>query len=212
MSMNKLEQLLADLQQRFDTQLVKSIHALDEITLEINAPDIIEVATALRDEFNFSMLVDLCGVDYAKYGHSDWQPEASSTGFSRGINATLEQPVADDSQRFAVVYHLLSIENNLRVRLRAWATANPPRIDTVTEIWKSADWFEREAFDLFGILFNNHPDLRRILTDYGFNGHPFRKDFPLTGDVQMRYDDEQKRVVYEPNEVEQRVQIPRVIR
>ena len=210
--LKKHQQLLADLQHRFDKQLIKSIDALGEITLEINAADIIHIATALRDEFAFTTMIDLCGVDYSKYGHSDWQPEASSTGFSRGLNSTLEQPSSDDSQRFAVVYHLLSIENNTRVRIRAWATENPPRIETVTKVWACADWFEREAFDLFGILFNNHPDLRRILTDYGFNGHPFRKDFPLTGDVQMRYDDEQKRVIYEPNEVEQRVQIPRVIR
>ncbi len=210
--MSKNKTLLANLQQRFGDKLSKTIDALGEITVEINAADIIEVCIALRDEFQFSMLIDLCGVDYSQYGESNWQPEASSTGFSRALNSTLMQAKTDNSQRFAVVYHLLSTANNQRLRLRAWMNESPPRMATVNPIWNSANWYEREAFDLFGILFNDHPDLRRILTDYGFNGHPFCKDFPLTGDVQMRYDAQQGRVVYEPNEVEQRVQIPRVIR
>ncbi|MCW8839555.1 MAG: NADH-quinone oxidoreductase subunit C, partial [Gammaproteobacteria bacterium] len=147
--------------------------------------------TALRDEasFHFEQLIDLCGVDYLDYGNGVWS-----------------------GPRFAVVYHLLSVKNNHRIRLRTFVGDEMPRVDSVLGIWNSADWYEREAFDLFGIVFEGHPDLRRILTDYGFIGHPFRKDFPLSGNVEMRYDPEQGRVIYQPVSIEPRMLVPRVIR
>ncbi|MEJ2406907.1 MAG: NADH-quinone oxidoreductase subunit C, partial [Candidatus Thiodiazotropha sp.] len=141
------------------------------------------------DEFHFEQLIDLCGVDYLDYGNGRW------TG-----------------PRFAVVYHLLSVKNNHRIRLRTFVGDDMPRVDSVNDIWNSANWYEREAFDLFGIAFDGHPDLRRILTDYGFIGHPFRKDFPLSGNVEMRYDPEQQRVIYQPISIEPRTLVPRVIR
>jgi NADH-quinone oxidoreductase subunit C len=138
--------------------------------------------------------------------------DASSTGFGRGVERDLELEAEDDPKRFAVAYHLLSVSHNRRLRVRVYAGGAQPMVDSVRDIWSSADWFEREAFDLFGILFSGHPDLRRILTDYGFVGHPFRKDFPLIGQVEMRYDPDQRRVVYEPVSIEPRTLVPRVIR
>lgn len=189
--------------------------AVREVTLIVPKERLLAVATALRDrpELRFEQLTDLCGVDYAAYGHSEWAThEATTTGFGRGVE---RDPIADaeaDDQRFAVVYHLLSLTHNRRLRLRVYAGASQPMVDSVIGVWASADWFEREAFDLFGILFDGHPDLRRILTDYGFVGHPFRKDFPLSGQVEMRYDPDQARVVYEPVSIEPRTLVPRVIR
>ncbi|HEX7375354.1 MAG TPA: NADH-quinone oxidoreductase subunit C, partial [Steroidobacteraceae bacterium] len=196
--------------------------------------------TALRDDtaWRFEQLVDLTGVDYLAYGRVEWNTEtATSSGFSRGraltrpaadlsrkageVIGTSPAPVGEVAQsageggerRFAVVYHLLSVTHNRRLRLRAWCEpGEPPMLDSVESIWKSADWFEREAFDLFGIVFRGHPDLRRILTDYGFVGHPFRKDFPLSGNVEVRYDPTRGRVVYEPVSIEPRTLVPRVIR
>ncbi|MCG6873365.1 MAG: NADH-quinone oxidoreductase subunit C [Gammaproteobacteria bacterium] len=167
-----------------------------ELTVEVGAADLIAFVLRLRDdpELRFSQLTDLCGVDYLEYG------------------AEGEAPVPERPARFAVVYHLLSMKHNQRLRLRAYVAGEPPLIATVTDVWPSANWFEREAFDLFGIVFDGHPDLRRLLTDYGFIGHPFRKDFPLIGKVEMRYDPEKKRVVYEPVSIEPRVLVPRVIR
>jgi NADH-quinone oxidoreductase subunit C len=157
--------------------------------------------------------MDLCGVDYSEYGGSSWETKQSSEfGFSRAVDGANHSQPVDDGFRFAVVYHLLSIQHNQRVRLKVRLDAETPVIDSVTDIWNSADWFEREAFDMFGILFSGHQDLRRILTDYGFVGHPFRKDFPLIGNVEMRYDPEKKRVVYEPVSIEPRTLVPRVIR
>ena len=146
---------------------------------------------ALRDKdpFTCEELVDLSGVDYSEYGNGEWQ-----------------------GPRFAVVYHLLSIKHNHRIRLKVFTDGEPPLVNSVIDIWNSANWYEREAFDLFGIIFEGHPDLRRILTDYGFVGHPFRKDFPLTGNVEMRYDPEKQRVVYQPVSIEPRINQPRVIR
>jgi NADH-quinone oxidoreductase subunit C len=166
--------------------------ALGEVTVVVKAAEYLASMRKLRDDpaLRFQELVDLCGVDYSSYGEGTW-----------------------DGLRFAVVSHLLSIEHNWRVRVRVFCPDDDmPLVDSVTGIWRSANWFEREAFDLFGILFEGHGDLRRILTDYGFIGHPFRKDFPISGYVEMRYDPEQKRVIYQPVTIEPRENIPRVIR
>ena len=186
-----------------------------ELTFEVPAAALLATCRTLHDDpaLRFEQLVDLAGVDYLDYGRVEWDTEtATSSGFSRGRSGS--GPVAGgDAKRFAVAYHLLSVTHNRRLRLRAWCEAGePPLLDSVVEIWKSADWFEREAFDLFGILFRGHPDLRRILTDYGFVGHPFRKDFPLVGNVEVRYDEAKGRVVYEPVTIEPRTLVPRVIR
>ena len=185
-----------------------------EVTLIVPEARLLEVARRLRDEeaFGFEQLIDLCGVDYGTYGQSEWETEeASTSGFGRGVDRD-EVAVQESDRRFAVAYQLLSLRRNVRLRLRVYAAGAMPTVDSVIGIWNSANWFEREAFDLFGILFRGHPDLRRILTDYGFIGHPFRKDFPLIGNVEMRYDPEKRRVVYEPVSIEPRVLVPRVIR
>ncbi|NEV63825.1 NADH-quinone oxidoreductase subunit C [Thiorhodococcus minor] len=190
------------------------IDEVGELTLVVPAERLLEVCWTLRDDaaFRFEQLIDLCGVDYATYGQSEWETEeASFTGFGRGVDRDLDVAV-DDSKRFAVVVHLLSLAHNWRLRLRTYVGGSQPMVDSLIPVWAAANWFEREAFDLYGILFKGHPDLRRILTDYGFVGHPFRKDFPLSGQVEMRYDPEQQRVVYEPVSIEPRVLVPRVIR
>ncbi len=190
-----------------------------ELSYELAKGDLIEIATALRNEsdFGFEMLMDVCGVDYLHYGDDEWNTsDASGTGFSRGVER--EPVILDESdefaeRRFAVVYHLLSLQHNLRLRLKVFAgTDNPPVVKSVVDIWNGANWFERETFDLYGILFEGHPDLRRILTDYGFIGHPFRKDFPLIGNVEVTYDPDKGRVVYQPVSIEPRTLVPRVIR
>jgi NADH-quinone oxidoreductase subunit C len=185
------QQLASRVQQRFSTQITATNVELSELTVELPREHLRSVCTALRDEsgFNFEQLIDVCGVDYLTYGDGVW------TG-----------------PRYAVVYHLLSVKNNHRIRLRIFADDHMPRVDSVNDIWNSANWFEREAFDLFGIAFDGHPDLRRILTDYGFIGHPFRKDFPISGNVEMRYDPEQGRVIYQPVSIEPRMLVQRVIR
>jgi NADH-quinone oxidoreductase subunit C len=169
----------------------------------------------LRDlpELSFEQLTDLSGIDYLEFGRSEWTTEqATSTGFSRGVERGTAHPV-EGRPRFAVVCHLLSVAHNVRLRVRCHCSpGEPPMLDSVTGIWASASWYEREAFDLFGILFRGHPDLRRILTDYGFIGHPFRKDFPVCGNVEVRYDPAKGRVVYEPVSIEPRVTVPKVIR
>jgi NADH-quinone oxidoreductase subunit C len=169
----------------------------------------------LRDveAFGFKQLIDLCGVDYSAYGATEWATEdASGSGFSRGVENELPKEASWTGPRFAVVVHLLSISNNQRIRVRAFAEGDMPMVPSVADLWAVANWFEREAFDLYGILFDGHSDLRRILTDYGFVGHPFRKDFPLIGNVELRYDATQDRCVYEPVSIEPRVLVPRVIR
>jgi NADH-quinone oxidoreductase subunit C len=187
---------------------------LGEVTLDVPAGRLLETARTLRDheDFRFELLMDVCGVDYAAHGRSEWATEeASTTGFGRGVDRDLN--VAEqDPRRFASVYHLLSVTHNRRMRLKVYLDSDQPMVDSVVAIWNAANWFEREAFDLFGILYRGHPDLRRILTDYGFIGHPFRKDFPISGHVEMRYDPEQRRVVYEPVSIEPRTLVPRVIR
>ena len=186
-----LEDLIGRLQGRFGDTLKRCDIAVGEVTIEVPAAQVVQVCAALRDDadLHFEQLIDLCGVDYLEYGDGAW-----------------------NGARFAVVYHLLSIKNNIRVRLRVFANDDEPKVASVVDVWSAANWYEREAFDLFGILFDGHPDLRRILTDYGFIGHPFRKDFPLIGQVEMRYDTERKRVVYEPVSIESRINVPRVIR
>ncbi|ALG67828.1 NADH-quinone oxidoreductase subunit C [Beggiatoa leptomitoformis] len=214
---NAQEILLTRLQHKFADVLQQSCISLDEITIEVESSHLLNTCESLRDEFGFLLLVDLCGVDYLNYGVADWEPSSQVTGsgFSRGVSKSIykenkENETAD--RRFAVVYHLLSIQHNQRLRLRVFANGESPRIPSVIDIWNVANWYEREAFDMYGILFEGHPDLRRILTDYGFIGHPFRKDFPLNGYVEMRYDPEKKRVIYQPVTVENRVLVPKVIR
>ncbi len=188
-----------------------------ELTYEVGAADLLHAAKTLRDfpGLQFQMCMDVCGVDYLEHGRAEWKTEhATVSGFSRGVARGVEcVDQAAPGRRFAVVYHLLSIALNQRLRLKVFCADDlQPMVDSVTSVWASADWFEREAFDLFGILFKGHPDLRRLLTDYGFIGHPFRKDFPLIGNVEVRYDPEKARVVYQPVSIEPRVLVPKVIR
>ena len=188
----KLETLSQNLQKHFGDKLKSLKLALGEVTIEVGAADYLAVMTALRDEadLRFEELTDLCGVDYSTYGDGIWQ-----------------------GKRFAAVTHLLSIAHNWRLRVRVFAEDDEfPAVDSITGVWKSVNWFEREAFDLYGIAFVGHDDLRRILTDYGFIGHPFRKDFPISGHVEMRYDPELRRVVYQPVSIEPREITPRIIR
>jgi NADH-quinone oxidoreductase subunit C len=188
----KLETLSQNLQKHFGDKLKSLKLALGEVTVEVGASDYLSVMTALRDEgdLGFEEVIDLCGVDYSTYGDGGWQ-----------------------GRRYAVVSHLLSIANNWRLRVRVFADDDEfPSVDSVTAVWKSVNWFEREAFDLYGIAFVGHDDLRRILTDYGFIGHPFRKDFPISGHVEMRYDPDQARVIYQPVTIEPRENTPRIVR
>ena len=213
------EALAARIDARFGEKLTQIDSNCGELTYQIEKDDLIEIARALRDEaeFQFEMLIDICGVDYLTYGSDEWTTHsATDSGFSRGVErepVILDEADTFDPQRFAVVYHLLSITNNHRLRLRLYTgESNPPMVKSVVDIWNSANWYEREAFDLFGILFDGHPDLRRILTDYGFVGHPFRKDFPLIGDVEITYDADKGRVAYQPVSIEPRTLVPKVIR
>ena len=214
---------VARLQARFADAAVTVATPRGEVTIDV-APDAwLATALALRDEFGFEQCVDVSGVDYLSYGSDEWDTDVSSEGFSRGVEGKGagrfkwgEQPngaAASPERRFAAVAHLLSVQHNRRVRLRTFAENDDlPVVSTLTGVWPGTNWFEREAFDLFGIIFEGHPDLRRILTDYGFVGYPFRKDFPLIGNVEVRYDADKKRVVYEPVSIEPRVGVPRVIR
>jgi len=225
--MSKAEQLQEQIQEHLADRIRSCTADLGEVTLEIAPELLLEVCQVLRKHpaFEFTTLIDVCGVDYSEYGVTEWQTAAATGhGFSRGVDAqtagrlqqrnedlSVEQPAAN--RRFAAVYHLLSISHNQRLRLRCYAPDDDlPVVPSVTDIWTSANWYEREAFDLYGIIFEGHPDLRRILTDYGFIGHPFRKDFPLSGNVEVRYDAEKRRVVYEPVSIEPRVLVPKVIR
>lgn len=211
----KVENLAASINERLGTALVSQSIEHGELTVVVRTDAILGVAKTLRDtkELAFRQLSDISGIDYLSFGQAEWQTQgATDSGFSRGVSPAAAVVPVEAPSRFAVVYHLLSIEHNLRVRLKAYLNEESPRIDSVVEVWPSADWYEREAFDLFGILFDSHPDLRRILTDYGFIGHPFRKDFPLEGHVEVRYDPDKKRVIYQPVTIENRVLVPRVIR
>lgn len=188
----------------------------DELAYEVPAEHLQTISWILRDtpQLDFQMLMDLTAVDYLHFSRDEWQTiSATHSGFSRGRVARPSPHMPAGEARFAVVYQLLSITQNQRLRLRVPCDASDePVIDSVIDVWASANWFEREAFDLFGILFRGHPDLRRILTDYGFIGHPFRKDFPLSGNVEVRYDVDKKRVIYQPVSIEPRVLVPKVIR
>jgi NADH-quinone oxidoreductase subunit C len=228
--MANVETLNTMLMQRFAAEIQTAKVANGEITLEIARENLHAVARALRDEkdFAFELLIDVCGVDYLEYGLGEWETEeATLTGFERGVDRSfMRHPESRDAvnaafdhkakhtrkPRFASVYHLLSISNNHRLRLRVLLDEHDLMLPSVIDIWPAANWFEREAFDLFGIIYQGHPDLRRILTDYGFVGHPFRKDFPLIGNVEVRYDGNLKRVVYEPVSIEPRILEPKVIR
>jgi NADH-quinone oxidoreductase subunit C len=188
----KLEKLSAQLKLALNDTITKLDVAFGELTIECKTDNLIAVCTKLRDhaELKFEQLIDLCGVDYSDYADGQWQ-----------------------GAKYAVVLHLLSVNLNQRMRLKVFAQDDDfPVLPTLVDIWPAANWYEREAFDLFGIMFENHPDLRRILTDYGFVGHPFRKDFPMIGNVEMRYDPEQQRVIYQPVSIEMRNNVPRVIR
>jgi len=223
---NPKQQLADALGGALEDKIVSVELAYDEVSVEVDGDQLVEVATLLRDDerFRFQQLIDVSGVDYSQYGRDEWfTSEATRAGFSRGVEEVsstgflkfgdaLESQVSP-GRRFAAVYHLLSCALNQRLRLRVFAADDEfPMVPTVTGVWHSADWYEREAFDLYGILFSGHPDLRRILTDYGFVGHPFRKDFPLVGNVEMRYDPERERVVYEPVSIVPRVLVPKVTR
>ena len=203
-----LNQLNTALQETFGEQLTSLENKLGELTLMVQARDMQTVLTRLRDDarFGFEQLIDLCGVDYSTYGS-----DVSDGGVYFSDDASA--PCALRPFRFAVVYHLLSISNNVRLRVRVFAEDDAmPILPSVIEIWPCANWYEREAFDFYGIIFTGHPDLRRLLTDYGFIGNPFRKDFPLSGHVEMRYDAEQKRVIYQPASIEPREVTPRIVR
>ncbi|MCZ8165369.1 NADH-quinone oxidoreductase subunit C [Silanimonas sp.] len=213
------------LRARFGERALAIVEAHGETTLEVAPSCFVDVARALRDEpeFHFEQAVDVSGLDFLGYGEGEWETtDVSSEGFSRGVEGdgpgrfrweNRPQGVGP-AKRFASVVHLLSIRNNERLRLRTFATDNAlPVVPSLVDVWPGLDWFEREAFDLYGIVYEGHPDLRRILTDYGFVGHPFRKDFPLIGNVEVRYDAEKQRVVYEPvTSVEPRVGVPKVVR
>ncbi len=211
-----LEEQATAVAARFGESVRRVESRCGELAFEVASAELRTVCAALRDDhaFRYEQLVDLTGVDYLEFGKVEWNTSsATRSGFSRGVNRTpgVVEPV--DERRFAVVYHLQSVSLNQRLRLRAWCEpGEPPQLDSVIELWSSADWYEREAFDLFGIVFRGHPDLRRLLTDYGFVGHPFRKDFPLIGNVEVRYDPGKGRVVYEPVSIEPRTLVPRVIR
>ena len=212
------------LKARLQDRAVSVREALGEVTVEIAAEHWADAARLLRDEaeFSFEQLIDLCGVDYLGYGEDEWETtDVSSEGFSRGVEGAgpgrfrwEDRPRGEGPEkRFAVVVHLMSVKHNRRLRIRCFATDNSlPVVSSLVDVWPVANWFERECFDLFGIVFEGHPDLRRILTDYGFVGHPFRKDFPLVGNVEVRYDADKGRVVYEPVSIEPRVGVPRVVR
>jgi NADH-quinone oxidoreductase subunit C len=213
--MTRAAQLAQNLQAKYGDLFIDCSVSCQQVTVELEPEQLLEFCRQCRQEstLQFDMLIDICGVDYLDYGVSEWAAEeTTSTGFSRGVQRDPQAPDAEAENRFAVVYHLLSTVHNQRLRLRVVLPAVEPRVSSVVDIWPAANWFEREAFDLFGILFEGHPDLRRILTDYGFSGYPLRKDFPLSGHVEVRYDAAQQRVVYDPVDIEPRIGVAKVIR
>lgn len=195
----------------------------DILTLRVEKDCLLSIMGSLKtnEELLFNQLTDICGIDYSLFGKPEWNTkEVTSSGYSRGIKASSHGRIKfgetvdniNTKDRFCVCYHLLSIKHNRRIRVKVYINEDPQILPSITSLWSSADWYEREAFDLFGILFENHPDLRRILTDYGFIGHPFRKDFPLVGNTQIRYDPNLKKIIQEPVDIEPRVLVPKVIR
>ncbi|ANH14124.1 TPA: NADH-quinone oxidoreductase subunit C [Legionella pneumophila] len=213
--MTKNEYLIEKLQANLANHITELTSAYGEVTIECEVHNLLPVMIELRDreEFSFDQLIDLCGVDYLHYGDYDWETEsATEHGFSRGVERQEAKAYAVNKPRFAVVYHLLSTKKNHRLRVKLFVEESHLIVPSVHHLWKSANWFEREAYDLYGILFDGHPDLRRLLTDYGFIGHPFRKDFPLSGEVEMRYDAKLQKVIYAPVDIVPRIVVPKVIR
>jgi len=212
----KIHQLQNNLQQALEGKILDCKLNFHQITIEADAQNYLEVCQILKNDeaFRFEEMIDLCGMDYLSYGEADWEThQATSLGFERAVNKDVEKGHLWSKPRFAAVVQFLSVTLNQRVRVRVFANDDDyPVVPSITELWPSANWFEREAFDLFGITFEGHPDLRRILTDYGFVGHPFRKDFPLIGNVELRYDATEHRCVYEPVSIEPRTLVPKVIR
>jgi NADH-quinone oxidoreductase subunit C len=214
---NRLSKLKKNVEQAFNEKNIQLSDALNELTIEVSISDLLVILKELRDNdlFLFEQMVDVAGVDYLTYGLDEWATnEATSVGFERGRQDGLNSEANSqwDKPRYAVVYHLLSVTLNQRIRVRVFVEEDSMIVPSVVDLWNGANWFEREAFDLFGILFDGHPDLRRLLTDYGFIGHPFRKDFPVIGELEMRYDEETKQCIYEPVTIEERILVPRVIR
>ena len=213
--MTKIESLVEQLNTEFASSIQTIVVARQEITIECAVNTLKELLQQLRDNhsFAFDQLIDICAVDYLYYGEYDWETEpATELGFSRAVEKQESRAFNWTKPRFAVVYHLLSTAKNHRLRVKTYIDEPSLVVPSVNSIWKAANWFEREAYDLYGILFDGHPDLRRILTDYGFIGHPFRKDFPISGHVEMRYDATQQKVIYEPVSIEPRTLVPKVIR
>ena len=203
---------LEDVLQKYEIEVSMN---QSNVEIKINPEQLIEVATALKSNLSFELLMDIIAVDYLTYGDVDWKTNnATSTGYSRAVKPTIIPEIDETFKgRFAVFYQLLSVSNNQRLTLKVFTSeSNPPSVPSLVNIWSSADWFEREAFDLMGIHFDGHPDLRRILTDYGFIGHPFRKDFPTNGNLEVVYDEEKEEVVYQPVSISTRPGVPRVIR
>ncbi len=213
---SRSETLASTLTARFGERIRALPVVANDVAIQIPTDQLLSVCRELRDdpELKFEQLIDLAGLDLLDYGREEWRTYASTmTGFSRGVNRIRELVSEERPGRFAVTFQLLSVTHNWRLRVRCFAIdGEPPLIDSLSDIWASANWFEREAFDLYGIMFKGHPDLRRILTDYGFIGHPFRKDFPLIGNVEVKYDPAKGRVVYQPVSIEPRTLVPRVIR
>ena len=203
---------LEDVLQKYEIEVSMN---QSNVEIKINPEQLIEVATALKSNLSFELLMDVIAVDYLTYGDVDWKTNnATSTGYSRAVKPTIIPEIDETFRgRFAVFYQLLWVSNNQRLTLKVFTSeSNPPSVPSLVNIWSSADWFEREAFDLMGIHFDGHPDLRRILTDYGFIGHPFRKDFPTNGNLEVVYDEEKEEVVYQPVSISTRPGVPRVIR
>lgn len=213
--MTKTDYLVQQINVDLSSYITELSVAFNEVTVECTVHDLKNLMHALRDSapFRFDQLIDLCGVDYLHYGQYDWKTDsATENGFSRGVERQETLAPATDKPRFAVVYHLLSTEKNHRLRVKAFIPDHHLIVPSIHDLWKGAEWFEREAYDLYGILFDGNPDLRRLLTDYGFIGHPFRKDFPLSGQVEMRYDAKLGKVIYAPVDLSPRILVPKVIR
>ncbi|KTD76263.1 NADH-quinone oxidoreductase subunit C [Legionella waltersii] len=213
--MAKIDHLVETLQSKLANHIAELNNDNDEVTIECDSNNLLPIMLELKDNkaFCFEQLIDLCGVDYLLYGEYDWETEdATEHGFSRGVERQEAKAYALNKPRFAIVYHLLSTTNNHRIRVKLFVSESHLIVPSVHHLWKAANWYEREAYDLYGILFEGHPDLRRLLTDYGFIGHPFRKDFPLSGEVEMRYDAKLQKVIYAPVDIVPRTLVPKVIR
>ena len=212
--MSLTQNFIDNLTNDFKNHFIATTFQYGELSVEIAKDNLITVMTRLKNVFKFEQLVDVSGVDYLNFGEDEWKTQsATSTGFSRGVvtGELLHKKPNKGKKQFAVVYHLMSLALNVRMRVKVYLEELDLMLPSVVDIWPSANWNEREAFDMFGFIFIGHPDLRRILTDYGFVGHPFRKDFPQSGYVEMRYDEAQKRVVYESVEIDPRINTPKII-